>query len=338
MHRPVTDFPDFETALRRTIDGKTKPIGSLGRIEWLAARIARLQRTLLPRMERCTLLLFAADHGITAAGVSAWPQAVTRQMVANLLAGGAAASVLARSTGIELKVVDAGVAGGPITHPDLVDRRIANGTANAAAGPAMTPGERDRALAHGEALAAEGDADALAVGDLGIGNTSSAALVAHKALDIPLDPLIGPGAGLEPSGVARKREVLRRAAARTPALSAGDALAEYGGFEIAMMTGAMMGSAGRLMLVDRYIATAAAAVALALRPSIHRNLVFAHRSAEPGHDRMLAALGGKPLLDLGIRLGEGAGTLLAWPLVRAAGAMLRDMAGFETAGISEPAR
>lgn len=335
----MNDSAAFEETLRRAVDRKTKPVGSLGRIEWLAGRIARVQGSLAPRTARCRLLLFAADHGIAAAGVSAYPQAVTRQMVGNLLAGGAAANVFARTVGVELRIVDAGVAGGPISHPDLLDRRIGDGTANAAAGPAMTRGERDEALGHGERLGGEEGFDALALGEMGIANTASAALLAHKILGLPLDALIGPGAGLDNAGVERKRRVLRTAAARTPTpLAAEAALAEYGGFEVAMMAGAMLGGAarGRLVLVDGYIATAAAAVALALRPETERNLVFAHRSAEPGHDRMLAALAGRPLLDLEMRLGEGTGALLAWPLVQAAAAMLREMASFEDAGISGP--
>ena len=248
-------------------------------------------------------------------------------------------NVFARTVGVELRIVDAGVAGGPIPHPDLLERRVGNGTANAAEGPAMTSGQRDEALGHGESLGAGGDAHALALGEMGIANTSSAALLAHKVLGLPLDGLIGPGAGLDGAGVERKRRILRRAAERTRTpLPVDAALAEYGGFEIAMMAGAMLGGAarGRLVLVDGYIATAAAAVALALRPEAGHNLVFAHRSAEPGHDRMLEALGVRPLLDLGMRLGEGTGALLAWPLVKAAAAMLREMASFEDAGISGP--
>lgn len=322
------------------MDGKTKPVGSLGRMESLARRIARIQGTLAPRMERCVLLLFAADHGVAAAGVSAYPQTVTRQMVANLLAGGAAANVFARSLGVRLRVVDAGVAGGLIAHPDLLDRRIAAGTANFVEGPAMTARQRDDALASGERLGAEADADALAPGEMGIGNTSAAALMAHKILALPLDDLVGPGTGLDSAGLDRKRRILARAAERTKTpLPAPTALAEYGGFEIAMMTGAMLGaaSAGRLVLVDGYIATVAAAVALDTRPRVRQNLVFAHRSAEPGHGAVLRALGADPLFDLGMRLGEGTGALLAWPLVRAAAAALREMASFEGAGVSGPA-
>ena len=330
----------LEAALRRKIDGKTKPVGALGRIEDLAARIARARCSLMPRMHTCQLTIFAADHGLAAEGVSAYPQAVTRQMLLNFLAGGAAANVFARSVGAALRVVDAGVAGEPLAHPDLLPRRIGSGTRNALAEPAMTAAERDRALAEGGTLGADGDWDAVAFGEMGIANTSSAALVAHKFAGLPLDALVGRGTGLDDEGLARKRAILERAAARTAArLPAADALAEYGGFEIAMMAGAMLGAAeaGRVVLVDGFIAGAAALVATAEEPAARRALVFAHRSAEHGHAALLAHLGAEPLLDLAMRLGEGTGALLAWPLVRAAAAMLTEMASFESAGVSGPA-
>lgn len=333
----MDDGIDFETALRAAIDGKTKPPGSLGRLEALAARIARLQGSLAPRMERCRLTIFAADHGIAAEGVSAFPQAVTRQMLQNFLAGGAAANVLARAVGAEVAVVDAGVAGALVDHPDLVSRRIGPGTANAAAGPAMTAAEAAEALAAGRAIGAESPGEAAAFGDMGIANTASATLVLAKLTGLPPAGIAGRGTGLDDAGLARKRAVLARAAARTPArLDPETALAEYGGFEIAMMTGAMLGAAGarKLVLVDGFIATAAAAAATALAPASEAALVFAHRSAEAGHAPVLARLGAEPLLDLDMRLGEGTGALLAWPIVGAAAAMLREMASFESAGVS----
>jgi nicotinate-nucleotide--dimethylbenzimidazole phosphoribosyltransferase len=328
---------DFEAALRAAIDGKTKPVGALGRIEVLAAQIARLQGTLVPRMERCRLTIFAADHGIAAEGVSAYPQAVTRQMVANFLAGGAAASVFAASVGVEVRVVDAGVAGAPVSHPDLAQRRIGPGTRNLRRGPAMTPADCAAALAAGEAIGAASPGEAAAFGEMGIGNSAAASLVAAKVTGLPVAGLVGRGTGLDAAGLALKAAVLEEAAGRTAArLAPVDALAEYGGFEIAMMAGAMIGAAEarRLVLVDGFIAGAAAAAALAMRPAIRPALVHAHRSAEAGHGPLLAALEAEPLLDLGLRLGEGTGALLAWPLVKAAAAMLREMASFESAGVS----
>lgn len=370
---------DLDDAIRLAIDVKTKPPGSLGRVEALAARIARIQGTLTPRLRRCRLTLFAGDHGIASEGVSAYPQAVTRQMVANFLAGGAAANVFARANGVEIAVVDAGVAGDPLDVPGLVSRRIAPGTRNFAVEPAMTREQYESALragadldagadirvaadtgdgttgeaqAHAGAGTGDGDGardgsrdgsgdgarvDAAAFGEMGIANTSSATLIAHKLTGAPLDALTGRGTGLDDDGLARKLRVLARAADRTAdRLEPGDALREYGGFEIAMMAGAMIGAARAraVVIVDGFIATAAALAAVRLAPALVDYLVFAHRSAEPGHGVVLDALGASPLLDLGMRLGEGTGTLLAWPILRCAAAMLSDMASFESAGVS----
>jgi nicotinate-nucleotide--dimethylbenzimidazole phosphoribosyltransferase len=331
---------EFEAALSAKIDGKTKPLGALGRIEALAAQIARVQGSLTPRLEHGRLILFAADHGIAAEGVSAYPAAVTRQMVLNFLAGGAAANVFARQAGLAVAVVDCGVAGPPIEDARLVARRIGPGTANARHGPAMTAAQCTAALDLGRELACEGDFDALCLGEMGIGNTSAAALLASKVTGQPVSGFIGRGTGLDAAGLARKQAVLAEAAARTaPRLPPAEALAEYGGFEIAAMAGAMLGAAEarRLVLVDGFIACAAALVALGMVPAIRANLVFAHRSAEQGHAALLAALEAEPLLDLGLRLGEGSGALLAWPLLRAAAAMLNEMASFESASVSGPA-
>jgi nicotinate-nucleotide--dimethylbenzimidazole phosphoribosyltransferase len=330
----------FAAALRRRIDGKTKPLGALGRIEELAARIATVQGTLEPRMRTCQLTIFAGDHGLAAEGVSAYPQAVTRQMLLNFLGGNAAANVFARTVGAALRVVDAGVAGEPVRHAGLVSRRIGPGTRNARLEPAMSAAERDRALAAGRALGGDGSWDAVCFGEMGIGNTSAAALVAHKVTGMPLERLVGRGTGLDDAALARKRAVLEAAAARTaPVLPAREALAEYGGFEIAMMAGAMLGAAaaGRVVIVDGFIAGAAALVATAEEPALRGALVFAHRSAEQGHAALLAHLRAQPLLDLGMRLGEGTGALLAWPLLKAAAAMLSEMSSFESAGVSGPA-
>jgi nicotinate-nucleotide--dimethylbenzimidazole phosphoribosyltransferase len=330
----------FLAEIRRTIDSKTKPPGSLGRIEALAEQVAALQGTLTPRLDGCALTIFAADHGIAAEGVSAYPQAVTRQMMLNFLAGGAASTVFATDAGIPVRVVDCGVAGSPLEHPRLLGRRIGPGTRSFLAGPAMSAAEAGRALQAGRALGEGSPAVAVAFGEMGIGNTASAAMLAHKLTGLPLEPLVGRGTGLDDSGLARKRAVLARAAARTPArLPPEEAAREYGGFEIAMMAGAMLGAAaaGRVVIVDGFIATAAAALAEAMEPQVRASLVFAHVSAESGHGQLLGWLGATPLLDLGMRLGEGTGALLAWPLLRAAVAMLNDMASFATAGVSGPA-
>jgi nicotinate-nucleotide--dimethylbenzimidazole phosphoribosyltransferase len=333
----MRDEADFEARLAAAIDGKTKPVGALGRIEGLAATIARLQGSLAPRMERCALTIFAADHGAALAGVSAYPQAVTRQMVANVLAGGAAANVFAASLGVPVRVVDAGVAGPPIGHPALIDRRLGPGTASFLDGPAMSPATCARALAMGREIGAASPGEAAAFGEMGIGNTASASLLGAKIAGLPLERLVGRGTGLDDAGLARKAALLSTAAARTPPrLDPETALAEYGGFEIAMMAGAMLGAAGagKIVLVDGFIAGAAALAAAGIEPRARRAFVFAHASAEAGHAALLDALDARPLLALDMRLGEGTGALLAWPLVRAAAAMLRDMASFESAGVS----
>ena len=327
LHRAVWD----------AINTKTKPVGALGRLETLAAQIALVQQTLEPVAERCKLTVFAADHGIAEAGVSAYPQAVTRQMLMNFLSGGAAANVMARALDIEFALVDAGVQGEAIEHPELVSVRIGNGTRNAAEQAAMSPSQCRDAIKAGRAIGGEGDHDAACFGEMGIGNTSSASLVAAKLLGLPLDRLVGRGTGVDDEGLARKRRVLEEAAERTPRkLEATAALEEYGGFETVMLAGAMMGAAeaGKLVLVDGFIATVSALAAQRMMPDAGQHLVFAHRSAEAGHSLVLEAIGAEPLLDLNLRLGEGTGALLAWPLVRAAAAMLRDMASFASAGVS----
>jgi nicotinate-nucleotide--dimethylbenzimidazole phosphoribosyltransferase len=333
----ATTETDFDSALRAAIDGKTKPQGSLGRIEELAAQIARLQRSLTPRMESCRLVIFAGDHGLTAEGVSAFPAEVTRQMVLNFARGGAAANVFARANGIELGVVNAGVRGGPFGVPGVLDHPLGEGTENCRHASAMTEATCAEALRLGRGIGAEGAWDAMAFGEMGIGNTSAATLVAHRLTGLPVADLVGRGTGLDDDGLTRKRAVLAAASARVPGeIGAARALAEFGGFEIAMMTGAMLGAAaaGRVVLVDGFIASVAALAAVRLEPGARAAMVFAHHSAEAGHGAVLSALSAQPLLHLGMRLGEGTGAALAWPLLRAAAAMLNDMASFADAGVS----
>lgn len=322
-----------EAAIRDLIDGKAKPVGSLGRLEALALRIALVRGAERPSLGAARSVVFAGDHGITAEGVSAHPPEVTAAMVGNFLSGGATISAFARIAGAQLRVVDAGVAAPLPAHPDLTDAKIAPGTRNAAAEPAMTPAQRDAALDRGIALAREAVADGvdiLAPGEMGIGNTASASLIVHRLAPAPLDAVIGRGAGLDDAGLARKRAVLARAAARTDAADPLAVLAEFGGFEIAMMAGFMLGGAAenRIVVVDGFIAGAAALVAARIAPAARERMVFAHRSAEPGAKAILDALDAGPLLDLGLRLGEGSGAALAIPMVRAAAAILTDVADY----------
>lgn len=324
--------------IQNFIDSKTKPLGALGRIESLAAQLARFRNTLTPRIDTCELIIFAADHGIAREGVSAFPPEVTQQMVLNFLNGGAAANVFARSQNVPVHVVDAGVAGAPLHAPNLISRSVAAGTQSSLHGPAMRVAELHRALQSGAEIVGTTRAAALAFGEMGIGNTASASLLAHKLTGLTLEALVGRGTGVDDAGLAHKKTILAQAAARTPdGLDADTAMAEYAGFEMAMMTSAMQAAAedGRIVLVDGFIATASAAAALARAPHIRPAMVFCHRSQEAGHRVLLDWLNADPLLDMDMRLGEGTGALLAWPLVKAASAMLCDMASFDSAGVSQ---
>ncbi|MDR2112904.1 MAG: nicotinate-nucleotide--dimethylbenzimidazole phosphoribosyltransferase [Candidatus Accumulibacter sp.] len=326
------------------MDNKTKPRGSLGALERVAWRVGRIQRTLSPRFNRPTLLVFAADHGAAKAGLSAFPQDVTWQMVENYLAGGAGVNVFARQNGLTVKVVDAGVAHDFGARPNLIDAKIApSGTRSYLDEAAMTRAQCATAIETGaglaRGLAAEG-CNVLAVGEMGIGNTASAALLTHVFTGTPLADCVGRGTGLDDAGLARKRELLARAAARAglPAdADALDVLAEFGGFEIAMMTGALLAGAECRMtlLIDGFIVSSALLAAARLAPAIRDYCIFCHRSAEPGHEAQIRALGGEPLLDLGLRLGEGSGAALAFPLVRSALAFLNEMASFDSSGVSK---
>ncbi|MEL7045547.1 MAG: nicotinate-nucleotide--dimethylbenzimidazole phosphoribosyltransferase [Pseudomonadota bacterium] len=327
----------FETALAAKIDGKTKPPGSLGTLEILAAQLARTQGSLEPSIETCALTIFAADHGIAESGVSAFPQEVTRQMVANFLAGGAAANVFANTMAIPVTIVDAGVKGPPISDDALINARVAEGTMNSLYNPAMSEAQLADALDRGRRFGAQQQTDVCCFGEMGIGNTSAATLVSAKILGEDAGALAGRGTGLDDAGLKHKQRILDQAAERTTAkLPAIEALRQYGGFEIAMIAGAMIGAAesNRVVLVDGFIASVAALCAREIESACALYQVFAHRSAEVGHERVLGALGAQPLLDLKLRLGEGTGALLAWPLLRASAAFLKDMASFEDAGVS----
>ncbi|MBN8960165.1 MAG: nicotinate-nucleotide--dimethylbenzimidazole phosphoribosyltransferase [Rhizobiales bacterium] len=323
-----------EATLRGRIDGKAKPPGSLGRIEELALQIGLIAHPAAPRANNAVLLVFAGDHGMTASGVSQYPSDVTAAMVKTFLAGRASANAFAAATGARLRVIDAGVAADLPPHPDLIDARIARGTADAAHAPAMTREQAITALTRGREIAMQeirDGADVIAIGEMGIGNTASAALIAHRLAPAPLDDCIGVGAGQSDEGLARKRAVLMRAAARSDVVAPLDVLTEFGGFEIAMMAGTVIGAAAshRSVIVDGFISSAAALVAVRLCPAARDTCVFAHRSAERGHGLVLDAMQATPLLDLGLRLGEGTGALLALPLLRAAARLITDVASLD---------
>lgn len=330
----------IEAALRRKIDAKTKPLGALGRLESLAMQIGRIQQSLSPRLNRPQVLLFAGDHGAVAEGISAYPQDVTWQMVHNFLAGGAAINIFTRQADITVQVVDAGVnhvfSGASVPR----DFKIAMGTANYVREPAMSTAQCRQALQAGAGLVRECVAQASTVigfGEMGIGNTASAALLMHRVGGALLADCVGSGAGLDEPGVAHKLAVLERASARCPhVLMPLEALRQYGGYEIAMMTGAFLAAAEAKMvvLVDGFIASAAALVAIRMHPEVFEYCVFTHVSAEAGHRRLLALLGADPILDLGMRLGEGSGAAVCYPILRSAVGFLNDMASFADAGVS----
>jgi len=345
---PLPPLPALDgglgAALRRAIDSKTKPVGALGRIEELALLLGRVQGSLAPRVVRPVVLVFAGDHGATRQpGLSAYPRDVTWQMVANFLAGGAAINVFARTFGLELEVVDAGVDHDFAGLPGLRSEKIARGTRSWFEGRAMERAEVDHALAAGARVAREHVAlgsNVVALGEMGIGNTASAALVTHALCAAPLADVVGRGTGLDDAGLARKRALLERAVAlHGRPRDAREALGCYGGFEIAMLAGALVEAArqGALVVVDGFIVTAAALVAERLVPGVVERCVFAHQSQESGHRVQLAQLRARALLDLDLRLGEGTGAALAVPLLRAAAAMLCEMASFEKAGVDGPA-
>ena len=333
----------LDAALLDKINNKTKPLGALGQLEQLALQIGRMQKTLTPALTSPQILVFAGDHGAAKAGVSAYPQDVTWQMVENFLAGGAAINVFAKHNGLGLRVIDAGVAHDFGARDGLVDAKVGPGTRNYIEEPAMSAHECAAALVKGAEIArklADEGCNVLGFGEMGIGNTASASLITHVLTGASLDDCVGRGTGLDDAGLARKRDLLAQAVARAALPADADpmnVLAEFGGFEIVMMAGAMLGAAerGMTLLIDGFIVTSALLAASRIAPAIREYCIFCHRSAEPGHLAQLAELQADPLIDLGLRLGEGTGAALAWPLVSASVAFLNEMASFASAGVSE---
>jgi len=331
-------------ALQARLDQKTKPVGALGRLETLAVRLGEILGTVTPRLEQPQLVVFAADHGLVAQGVSAFPGEVTWQMVQNFLAQGAAVNVLARQHGIAMTVADCGVAQQVPPRaecrpgdPRLVTCRIGAGTADASLVPAMDSAQCAQALANGRALVRDLPGNVLLLGEMGIGNTSAAALLLACLGGFDISECTGAGTGLDAGGIAHKAAVLRRCLARHgPDRAPLAVLASLGGFEIATMVGAVLQAAleRRVVLVDGFITGAAVVVAHALQPLVLQRCLFAHRSRERGHGLMLQHLGAEPLVDLGLRLGEGSGAALVWPLLQSAVRVLDEMASFASAGVS----
>lgn len=329
----------LDAELQAIIDQKTKPIGALGLLENLALQIAAVQESLSPAWQAPHLLVFAADHGIAQEGVSPYPAEVTAQMVFNFVRGGAAINVFCRQHGISLQVVDAGVNYDFPTELPIVHQKIAKGTRNFLHEPAMTPAELETASRAGALLVAKiafaSNCNVIGFGEMGISNTSAAALIFSELSHTPLAECVGRGTGLDDVGLSHKIKTLEKAQTfHAGKKNPEEILQTFGGFEIAQMMGAMLQAAENrmLILVDGFIATSAFLLAHAIEPNILDYAVFCHQSDEQGHRRMLEYLGVKPLLNLGMRLGEGTGAAVAFPILDSALRFLNEMADFGTLG------
>jgi nicotinate-nucleotide--dimethylbenzimidazole phosphoribosyltransferase len=326
---------------RAVLDRLTKPPGSLGRLEELAWRLAEITGQCPPRLRRPVIFTLAADHGVVAEGVSAYPQVVTAQMVENFLRGGAAVNVLARQAGAHVIVADLGVVGPIASHPGLKTIKIAAGTRNMTLGPAMTREEAVAAIEVGIALVEIERAtglDLAGAGEMGIGNTTAASAMTAALTGADVEAVTGAGTGVDAEGRRRKLQAIRRALEvnRPDPADALDVLAKVGGFEIAGLVGVTLAAAAHRVpvVIDGFIASVAALAAVRIVPDARFALLASHRSAEPGHRHVLEALGLSPYLDLGMRLGEGTGAALCIGLARSAVAVLTEMATFTSAGVS----
>ncbi|MFP5258521.1 MAG: nicotinate-nucleotide--dimethylbenzimidazole phosphoribosyltransferase [Acidobacteriota bacterium] len=340
--RPVD--PALFPVAKAHLDNLTKPRGSLGRLEEMAERLFAMTGGQIPVVDPARIYVCAGDHGVAEAGVSLFPQEVTRQMVANFLAGGAGINVLADTAGIDLRVVDAGCLGEPFpAHPRFAGTRVASGTANFLTGPAMSRDTCLDALLLGVALADEAAREgikALGTGDMGIANTTPSTALFCAYLGLAPKDITGPGTGLDAHGVTRKAAVIEQALARHSAVVASGEpvaiLAALGGLEIACLAGLVLGAAANRLpiAVDGFISTAAYTAARAICPTVADYAFLSHASAEPGYAAIMSAMGQKPLLDLGLRLGEGTGAALALFLLRASANIYNKMATFSSAGVS----
>ena len=326
--------------LQNKINMKTKPIGSLGALEDMAMKIGTIQNTLTPQLNNPAIIVFAGDHGIADAGVSPFPKEVTRQMVYNFLSGGAAINVFCKQNNISLKVADAGVDHDFENNDALIIRKVAKGTKNIIHENAMNLEQCREAMTHGADLVNDeykSGCNTIGFGEMGIGNTSSAALLMSKFCGIPVDICAGRGTGHDDAGLEKKISLLKEVIEnRKVGSDPEEILAALGGFEIAMMTGAMLKAAqlNMVVLVDGFIATAAILAASSMNNEVLNNCIFCHQSEEQGHRLMLEFLKVKPLLKLGMRLGEGTGAAVALPVLQSAVNFLAEMASFEDAGVS----
>ena len=326
---------DIRETLMATINNKTKPLGALGQLESLALQIGLIQnRTENLVLQAPTLLVFAGDHGIAAEGVSAYPPEVTHRMVVNFLQGGAAINVFCRQHNMNLKIVDAGVNHDFEPHPKLIHAKVGHGTRNFLCEPAMSVAAAEDCLKTGARLVREvvsADCNVIGFGEMGIGNTSSAAVLTSLLCNLPIEECTGRGTGLNDDAWQHKVQILQQAI-QTHDIPGSplETLATYGGFEIAQMCGAMLEAASRqmILLIDGFIASAAFLVAHRINTNIRPYAIFCHQSEERGHVKLLHFLQAKPLLHLHLRLGEGTGCALAYPLLESAVRFYNEMANF----------
>jgi len=341
MNKETNIKVDFDKELKHKIDTKTKPLGSLGKLEKIAFQIAKIQKTLNPKLKKPSMLVFAADHGISDEGVSPFPKEVTWQMVMNFVAGGAAINIFCEQNNLDLNVVDAGVDYDFPKTKGLIHAKIAYGTQNMKLTEAMRLDQCNLAIKKGADIvdkkASEG-CNIIGFGEMGISNTSSASALMSKFCEIPVEETVGKGTGLNNEGLLHKKAILKEVLElhkdKTEPL---DILAAVGGFEIAMMTGAMLKAYhnNMIILIDGFISTSALLAAQAMENKILDNCIFTHKSDENGHAKMLEFFNADPILHLNMRLGEGSGAAVAYPIVASAISFLNEMASFESAGVSE---
>ncbi|OHX63985.1 nicotinate-nucleotide--dimethylbenzimidazole phosphoribosyltransferase [Flammeovirga pacifica] len=327
--------------IQQKIDQKTKPIGALGDLETLAKQICLVQKTTSPTLNNPTIIVFAGDHGLAKEGVSAYPQEVTYQMVLNFLNGGAAINVFARQHQLNLKIVDAGVNFDFEPHQDLIDAKVAKGTVSSLIGNALSSQQIGDCFDQAKKLLERDDikdSDIIGFGEMGIGNTSSATLIMSALYQLRLEDCIGKGTGVDLEGFKKKYSILEKVLEKHQGLNSPiQILSAFGGFELAMIAATMLEAAakGKMIIVDGFIVTAAYAIAKAIQPEIQKNAIFSHVSDEKGHTLLLQKLEATPLLHLGLRLGEGTGAAMAYPIIQSAVLFMNEMASFASANVSE---
>jgi len=329
----------FNDQLRQKIDLKTKPTGALGQLERIAFQIGSIQNTLTPELKNPAILVFAGDHGLADAGVSPYPKEVTWQMVMNFCAGGAAINVFCKQNRINLKVIDSGVDFRFRADLPVLNCKVANGTKNMLDEPAMTVEQCRDAMNRGAELVkveADSGCNVIGFGEMGIGNTSASSLLMHRFLGVSIEQCTGKGAGMVGEKLDYKTSVLKTVSEKYDPQSVEEILATFGGFEIAMMAGAIIEAKKQNMviMVDGFITTAATLTAIQFDASVRENCIFCHASEEQGHRLILEHLEAEPVLSLGMRLGEGSGAAVAYPVIQSAVNFLNEMSSFEDAGVS----